>query len=138
MNLSKLASAWPTLVVGLLLIIIGNGFNANILKIDLDALLVNFGALISFIWVAQFVFDSAARDKLLEKIREDTLGNISIVKSGLKEFHADSHRVNLDDKIKNSGRLIVGVNHSSRTLSNNLQSLSERAKQEKKNHRRDG
>lgn len=107
---------------------VGNGFDATFQKIDLDAVLVNFGALISFIWVAQFIFDSAARDKLLEKVREDTLGNISIVRSGLKEFHADSHRVNLEDKIISSNRAIIGVNHSSRTLSNNLHSLCERSR----------
>lgn len=124
--MDKLASTWITLVAGLTMIIVGNAFQCEILKIDVDSVIVNLGALVSFIWVAQFIFDTAARDKLLQKIREDTLGNIAIARCGICEFSANSHRADLAEKIQNSNRMIIGVNHSARIIANNMDALEKR------------
>lgn len=127
LDVDAIASARSTLIFGLILIIFGNSFNFSWMKIDVDGLVVNLGSLISFIWVAQSLFDSRARDRLFNEIRSEAIGSVKIASSGIIDFSENSHRVDLSDKIKNSRVLIVGVNHSAKIISNNLDSFLDRA-----------
>ena len=104
------------IIAGFVCILVASLFDYKLQKVDVDELLANIGALILFVGGAQWLFDATTRKKLYEEITKLTVRNVHVATSGIDDVVENSRDVNYTDAIKNSSRLIVGLNYSPRLL----------------------
>lgn len=119
-------------VVGLIFILGANLFNATLLKVDIDNVMANFGALILIIGVLQWLFDNTVRQNFFKEIRSEIIDNRGVSESGICEYHHDSKDVNFRDLFITSTNLVVGVNYSSKLIDSSIELLEIRTKAKKK------
>lgn len=118
-------------VLGLCLILIGNGFNYSALKIDFDSLIVNLGALLLVIGTLQWIFDEGMRREIVREISIATLGTDRIYRSGLRDCTENSRKIDEDNLWKSSQTLIIGVHYSNRFIKDNADVIKHRIASEK-------
>lgn len=104
------------IVVGLVLILIGNGFKYELLKIDIDSMIVNIGALLLVIGTLQWIFDEGVRKEIVQEISMATLGTERIYQNGIVDCLDDSKKINDENIWKSTSELIIGVHYSNRFL----------------------
>lgn len=102
------------IVFALLLILVGNGFDYSVLKVDVDSVIVNLGALLLIIGTLQWIFDEGMRNEIIKEISETTLGTDRIYKAGIRDCVDNSKRIDEENIWKMSKVLIVGVHYSNR------------------------
>jgi len=131
--LTENISLWIA-IIGLILIVVGNAFSYKIVKIKLDELVANVGALFLIAGLLQWFFDNRARRGFFDEIKESITGSKSVADSGIVRYYADSKMVDLSDQFLTSDRLIIGVNYSAKLIDSQISSLHNRAKSGKGMH----
>jgi hypothetical protein len=114
------------IVFGLIIILVGNGFDYSILKIDIDSLLVNLGALLVVIGTLQWIFDEGMRKEIVQEISIATLGTDRIYRSGLRDCNVNSRKIDEDNLWKVTDTLIIGVHYSNRFIKDNADVIKSR------------
>lgn len=129
---SHVIAALSLVVLGLLLILVANTFNVTLLKVDIDNVVANLGALLLIVGVLQWLFDSSVRQSFFKEIRSEIIDYRGVAESGICEYHPDSKDVDFKDLFLTSSNLIVGVNYSSKLIDHSIELLGERTKSKKK------
>lgn len=126
-----IAALW-LVISGLALILIANTFSAIILKVDIDSVIANMGALLLIVGVLQWLFDSSVRQSFFKEIRSEIIDYRGVAESGICEYHQNSKDVEFRDLFLTSSNLIVGVNYSSKLIDHSIELLGDRTKSKKK------
>lgn len=118
-------------LVGLIFILAANTFNATMLKVDIDNVIANIGALLLIIGVLQWLFDYSVRQTFFKDIRSEIIDYRGVAESGICEYHENSKNVEFKELFLTSGKLIVGVNYSAKLIDDSIELLGARAKAKK-------
>ncbi len=119
------------IVLGLVLILFGNSFSYTILKINIDALIVNLGALFLVVSTLQWIFDEGVRKEIVQEISIATLGTDRIYQNGIKDCLVDSKKIDDENIWKSTTELIIGVHYSNRFFEDNSEIIKHRVKNNK-------
>lgn len=122
------------LSAGLLLILIGNGFNFTILKIDIDSLVVNIGALLLVVGALQWIFDEGLREEIVQEISVAALGSDRIYKSGIRDCLDNSKKIDEESIWKATESLVIGVHYSNRFFDDHEEVIKHRINSNKETH----
>ncbi len=122
----KLAAA-GTIVVGLLLIILGNAFKQKFVGVDLETAVSNIGALMLIIGTTQVLYDAFVRHQLFADLRSTILGLQSVENSGIVSFESDSKDADLTDLFLKSAKIAIGTNYSSKVLEHWTSQIKQRS-----------
>ena len=124
--------AWKLGAVGLFMILLSNTFNEEILKVDIDVILANLGALLLIVGILQFLYDVYIRKTLFQALISEILSDQRVAASGICEYRVDSKSITFTEEFLNSDKLIIGVNYSARILDHSLDLVHERVRLKKK------
>jgi hypothetical protein len=102
------------IAIGLALIVLGNGFEKRILKIQIDLLIVEVGALLLIVGILHWVYESTVRRQLVQEIVETVVGAGRLSTSGIVDFRIHSRDVNYTDMIRHAKTLTIGEHFSPR------------------------
>lgn len=122
------------ILAGLLLILIGNGFNYAVLKIELDSLVVNLGALLLVVGTLQWIFDEGLRKEIVREISETTLGTHRIFNNGIRDCLDNSRKIDEENVWKATDSLIIGVHYSNRFFDDHADLIKHRIINKKITH----
>lgn len=100
------------IVLGFLLIMVANTFTYTILKVSLDRVIAEVGALILVVGVLQSVFELRLRGVMLNEIASATLENQRIHDLGISDCLMNSRTVNDTAHWKQADNLTVGIQYS--------------------------
>ena len=101
-------------VVGLALIAAANTFHFTILKVPLDKVVAEVGALIMILGVLHFLFDIKMRQEMLREVVGSVLDNQRIHDSGVSDCLVNSRQVNEAVHWERAKNLTVGIQYSSK------------------------
>ena len=101
-------------VVGLALIAAANTFHFTILKVPLDQVVAEVGALIMILGVLHFLFDIRMRQEMLREVVGSVLDNQRIHDSGVSDCLVNSRQVNEAVHWERAENLTVGIQYSSK------------------------
>ncbi|MCG7983773.1 hypothetical protein [Candidatus Thiodiazotropha endoloripes] len=120
--------------VGLILILLGNGFDYTILKIDIDSLVVNLGALLLVVGTLQWIFDEGIRKEIVKEISETTLGTDRIYNNGIRDCLENSRKIDEENIWKATNTLVIGVHYSNRFFDDHADVIKHRITCSKQTH----
>jgi len=121
-------------VAGLLLILIGNGFDLTVLKIDIDSLVVNLGALLLVVGTLQWIFDEGVRKEIVQEISVATLGTDRIYNNGIRDCLDNSRKLDEENIWKATNTLVIGVHYSNRFFDDHADIIKYRIQNNKTTH----
>ena len=99
-------------VSGLACLLVAQTFHLTLLKVSLDHLLAEVGALFLLVGVLHFLFEMRIRKEMLKEVADSVIGNTHLHDSGLTDWKSDSKAVNESDHWKHSPILRIGVQYS--------------------------
>ncbi len=114
--------------------LIGNGFDYSLLKIDVDTLIVNLGAMLLVIGILQSIFDEGIRKEIIQEISVGTLGTDRIFRNGIRDCLDNSRKIDEENIWKTSNELIIGVHYSNRFFDDHAEIINYRIKHNKNTH----
>ena len=123
--------SWKLGAIGLFLILVSNVFDEKLLKVDIDNILANLGALLLIIGILQFLYDTYIRGALFRALLSEIIKDQSVAESGICEYRDDSKGVEYSEDFLSSEEIIVGVNYSARILDNSIDLVHERVHMKK-------
>jgi hypothetical protein len=115
-------------ISGLVAILISNVFTARVLKVDLDHVLGEVGALILIVGLLHWFFDNLVRKYFFNDVRETIIGSQSVSASGISEFYSNSKDVDFSEYFLSSAKLVIGVNYSPKLIDNCIDLLERRTR----------
>ena len=101
-------------IVGLSCLLGAQAFHFTLLKVSLDHLLAEVGALLLVVGVLHSQFEMKIRNEMLKEVADSVLGNTHLYDSGLSDWRKDSKTVNEADHWGRSPVLRIGVQYSSK------------------------
>jgi hypothetical protein len=131
MRISRLISIitqQKIIILGLLLILVGNGFQSTFLKIQVDGVVANIGALFLFVGTLEWIFDETARRELVYEIFKSIRGDDRIHRNGLIDCLTNSREVNESEEWLSAKTLVIGIHYSSRFIEDNLELIQQRTR----------
>lgn len=131
-KLVNLIAQLKLVIVGLLLVVIGNAFHFQFLKINMDELSANVGALFLVAGTIEWLFDEKARRELVYEIVHSIRGDDRMHRNGIMDCITDSKKVEENEEWLNAKTLVVGVHYSTGFIVNNLNTIKKRIEQKKK------
>ncbi len=117
------------IILGLLLIMIGQVVNSVVLKIDVGSLLANLGSFIAVVGVLNWLYEMFARRKFFQEMYELLTGSHSLFESGLSGYTANSLDVKFRQELAETTNVLTLFSYNSRFLSdyqNEIQALLSR------------
>ena len=99
---------------GLVLIVAANTFHFTILKVPLDRVVAEVGALILIVGVLHFFYEMRIRQEMLREVAASVLENQRIHNSGVSDCLVNSRDVNEAVHWEQAKNLTVGIQYSSR------------------------
>jgi len=120
------------IILGLFLILIGNGFQSTFLKIQIDAVVANIGALFLFVGTVERIFDETARRELVYELLRSIRGDDRIHRNGLIDCVINSKDVSEPEEWSKAKILVVGIHYSSRFIEDNIDLIKGRIKNKRK------
>ena len=99
-------------VLGLACLLVAQTFHRTLLKVSLDHLLAEVGALLLVVGILHSLFEMRIRKEMLKEVADSVLGNTRLHDSGLTDWTDDSKAVNESDHWKHSRVLRIGVQYS--------------------------
>lgn len=99
---------------GIGLIALSTTFHVAFLKVEIDRLLAEVGALLLLLGVLHFTFEFRLRREMLREVAGAVLGNERLYSSGLADCLADSTRVEDKQHWEATNSLTVGLQYSPR------------------------
>lgn len=104
---------WKILaIVGLACIPVANAFHLVILKIPVDHLLAEVGALLLVVGILHWFFELGLRKETIREVVATISGNTRLHDAGLVSCLINSREVNDTDEWRNAANLVVGVQYS--------------------------
>lgn len=100
------------IVTGVVLLLVANSFQAVVLKVQIDRLLAEVGALVLVIGLLHFLFEIRLRKEMLRDVSVAVLGNEHLHNCGFDDCLMDSRQVNESSHWENAGALTIGVQYS--------------------------
>lgn len=128
-TLTKLIEERITLILivgGLILIVAANSFEATSLKVKVDHLLAEIGALFLVVGTLHWMFESRLRKEMLNDIASTALGSARLYESGLVDCTSDAKKVSESALWVASDQLIFGIHYSPRYLEHIYSLLKDR------------
>ena len=122
------------IIIGLFLILFGNGFDFTLLKISIDSLIVNLGALLLVVGTLQWIFDEGLRKEIVYEISSAALGTDRIHRNGVSDCIDNSKKINDENLWKISNSLCIGVHYSNRFFDDNTDIIKHRISNNKTTH----
>jgi hypothetical protein len=119
-------------ILGLLLILVANGFQFSVLKIQIDGVLANIGALFLFVGTVEWLFEETARRELIYEIFRSMRGDDSMQRSGLMDCMVHSRTLSEPEEWVKAKTLSVGIHYSPRFIEDHLDIIKERIRDKKK------
>lgn len=119
-------------IIGLVLILLGNSFQFVFLKVQIDAVVANIGALFLFVGTVQWIFDETARRELVYELFRSIRGDDRIHRNGLIDCILNSKEVLELEEWTNSKILIVGIHYSTRFVEDQFELINERISNKRK------
>ncbi len=98
--------------IGLLFLVVASTFHFSVLKVSVDDLLAEVGALLLVLGVLHFLFEMRLRREMLREVAESVLGNQRIYDAGLSDCVMNSRNVNETAAWKTALTLTVGLQYS--------------------------
>jgi hypothetical protein len=120
------------IILGLLLILVGNGFQSTFLKIQIDAVVANIGALFLFVGTVEWIFDETARRELVYELFRSIRGDDRIHRNGLVDCVINSKEVLEQEEWVKAKILVVGIHYSPRFVEDNIDLIKERIRNKRK------
>lgn len=120
------------IIVGLLLVVIGNAFQYEFLKIKLDELFTNVGALFLVAGTIEWLFDERARKELVYEIVHSIRGDDRMNRYGIMDCLTNSKDVQEKEEWLNAKTLVIGLHYSTRFMEDYPDLIRNRIKQKKK------
>jgi hypothetical protein len=106
--------AFILMIGGLLLIIAGNIINTEILKVKLDHLIAEVGALFLIVGTLHWMFENLLRKEMIKDIATTALSSARIYESGLVDCVLDTKKIADENSWKAAESLIICVHYSPR------------------------
>ena len=131
-KLVNLIAQLKLIVIGLLLVVISNSFHYQFLKINVDNLFANVGALFLVAGTIEWLFDEKARKELVYEIVHSIRGDDRMHRNGIMDCITDSKKVEESEEWLNAKILVVGVHYSTGFIANNVSIIKKRIEQKKK------
>ena len=103
---------WMLALAGLVCLAAASTFHFTFLKVDVDHLLAEVGALLLVVGVLHFLFEMRLRRELLKEVAISVLGNERLHTSGLIDWLENSKDVKDLHHWKHANLLTVGVQYS--------------------------
>jgi hypothetical protein len=119
-------------ILGLLLILVANSFHFSLLKVQIDGVLANVGALFLFVGTVEWLFDEKARRELIYEIFRSIRGDDNMHRSGLTDCMIHSRTLLEPEEWVQAKTLTVGIHYSPRFVEDHLDIIKERIKSKKK------
>lgn len=124
---------WQIIALGLLLIIVGNGFHYELVNVHLNKLIADVGALLVVIGALQFAFDEHARGILLKSIRELISSTEWLLRAGIDRATDRSHSiVEFRDELVLARELTIGVHYSNNSIDRYTEVIRDRIQTKRK------
>ncbi|MBD2457923.1 hypothetical protein H6G80_28135 [Nostoc sp. FACHB-87] len=120
------------IIIGLLLILIGNGFQFTFLKVQIDAVVANIGALFLFVGTIEWVFDETARRELVYELFRSIRGDDRLHRNGLIDCVINSREVIEEEEWIKAKTLVIGIHYSPRFVEDNIDLIKERTKNKRR------
>ena len=99
---------------GLALIVAANAFHFTILKVPLDRVVAEVGALILIVGVLHFFYEMRIRQEMLREVAASFLENQRIHNSGVSDCLVNSREVNEAAHWRRAKNLTIGIQYSSK------------------------
>jgi hypothetical protein len=99
---------------GLVLIVTGNSFELQILKIKVAELFAHVGVLLLIVGLLHWIFESTMRRQLIQEIYDAAIGAGRVSSSGIGDVQLSSRDVSYKGLIETSQRLVIGEHYSAR------------------------
>ena len=99
---------------GLILIVVGNLFEYEILKIKVAELCAHVGVLLLVVCLLHWIFESSMRRQLIQEIYDAAIGAGRVSSSGISDVQLSSRDVSYKRLIETSERLVIGEHYSAR------------------------
>lgn len=113
-------------VLGLVLILVSETFQWTVLKVSIDSLTANVGALFLIIGVFQWLFENFVRNEFTADLRDRIIGYKRVSDSGISDFFIDSKDVDFSSEFLTSKNVTIGVIYSAKLIDNATALLKER------------
>jgi len=101
-------------ILGLLLLAAANTFSCTFMKVEIDRLVAEVGALLLVLGVLHFTFELRLREEMLKEVSVAVLGHERLHTAGLADCLINSKEVNDKDHWGVSNTLTIGVQYSPR------------------------
>jgi hypothetical protein len=119
-------------ILGLLLILVANCFQMSVLKVQIDGVLANIGALFLFVGTVEWLFEETARRELIYEIFRSMRGDDSMRRSGLVDCMVESRTLLEPEEWLKAKILAIGIHYSPRFVEDHLDLIKERIKNRRK------
>ena len=130
-NWKSLAMKAFMVIAGLILIIIGNNFDKDFLKVSVDGMLANIGALLMLVGILQWIFDEAARNELILEIVKTIKGDNELQANGVVGCLSNSREIKDIKDWQDADLLVVGAQYSARFIEDRHTLIAERIRNKK-------
>jgi hypothetical protein len=100
--------------LGLLLFAAGSSAHLTVMKVSVDHLLAELGALLLIVGTLHFLFEMRLRREMLKEVAASVLGNQRLYDSGLSDCLMNSRQVDEREHWQRAETLTVGLQYSSR------------------------
>lgn len=115
-------------VIGVVLIGAANTFQYEWLKVQLDRLLAEVGALIMVVGMLHWFFEFGLREEMLEQVASTAAGSADLHKCGLDACQLNARQVDDSAHWEQSAQLTIGYQYSASFLKNFHEVLRERCR----------
>jgi hypothetical protein len=99
-------------IIGLLLIAVSQTFHLELLKVDVEKLVAEIGALILIVGILHWFFDLGLRQEMLREVAGTVVGSTLLHDSGLESCKLDSKDVDERAHWSQSANLTIGNQYS--------------------------
>jgi hypothetical protein len=113
--------------IGILLLAASTTFELTLMKVRLDHLLAEIGALLFVLAVLHFMFEMRLRDEMLKEVSAAVLGNERLHGAGLEDCMMSSRDVKEPTHWETCSNLTIGVQYSPRFIEDSHWLIEKRA-----------
>lgn len=118
-NLKAYILTLVLVILGSLIIALANTFHLEILKIKIDQLLAELGAIILVVCLLHWLYELVLRKEMLREVSESVTGNIHLHDMGLADCTMNSKTVNDREYWRRAPVLTIGVLYSPKFFKDN-------------------
>jgi hypothetical protein len=115
-------------VGGLVCLTVASTFHMDILKVSVDHLVAELGALFLIVGVLHWFHEMAVRKEMLREVSSSVVGSLSLHDAGVVECRTNAREVNDRAHWETAASLTIGFHHSPNVMINFFDILKERCR----------